>query len=105
MPTEIDQLIAAIVKEGDKTSAIKSIQDFVFDSEGFLKLDERMQDIFSEFAYDLDFYVPDPDMRKEDPSYYGEERLNEEIAEVIKKLDQLKRNDSQAALGGVNLSI
>jgi hypothetical protein len=45
----------------------------------------------NEFAYDLDFYVSDPDQRKEVPSYYGDERLSEEVASVIKKLDQVRR--------------
>ena len=88
----IDQLIDSLAKEQNKSNAIKSIQEFVFDSDEFLKLDERMQDILSEFAYDLAFYVTDPTMRKEDPSYFGEERLNQGIAEVIRKLDQMQKS-------------
>lgn len=92
MLTRIDQLIALLVAEKDKVNAIKLIQDFVFDSDEFLKLDDRKQDILSEFACDLDFYVADPAMREEDPSYYGEERLNQVIVEVIRKLDQIEKS-------------
>lgn len=92
MLTKIDQLIDSLAKEQNKSNAIKYIQEFVFDSDEFLKLDERMQDILSGFAYDLGFYVADPNMRKEDPSYFGEERLNQEIAEVIRKLDQIRKS-------------
>ena len=92
MTEQVDQLIASLVTEEDKKTAIKNIHDFVFNSEDFLKLDEHMQDVLSEFAYDLDFYVADPKMRQEDPNYYGEERLNEEIEAVIKKLNGLGFN-------------
>jgi len=94
MPEKVDQLIASLVTEKDRKTAIKNIQDFVFDSEDFLKLDVRTQDILSEFAYDLDFYVADLNMRKEVPNYYGEERLNEEIEAVIKKLNSIGFNGS-----------
>jgi hypothetical protein len=94
MNVKIDQLIAALVTGQDKVVAIKNIQDFVFNSEDFSMLDERIQDILSEFAYDLDFYVSDPSMREEVPNYYGEERLNEEIEAVIKKLNSLGFNSN-----------
>jgi|DewCreStandDraft_4_1066084.scaffolds.fasta_scaffold101742_2 hypothetical protein len=43
--------------------------------------------ILKELAYDLDFYQPDPALRKEDASYYGEERLVEEIADALKRIE------------------
>lgn len=86
MSAQVFQLIASLQTEKNKDLAIKKIQDFVNDSEDFDKLAEPIQDILCEFAYDLDFYVSNLEHRKEDPSYYGDERLNEEIASIIKKL-------------------
>ena len=94
MTVKVDQLIASLVTGKEKAAGLKNIQDFVFNSEDFSKLDERIQDVLSEFAYDLDFYVADLNMRQEVPNYYGEERLNEEIEAVIKKLKSLGFNVS-----------
>lgn len=48
--------------------------------------DEEENKILSELAYDLDFYEPDETLRKEDLSYYGDERLEEEVKSVLEKL-------------------
>lgn len=50
--------------------------------------DENASEVLSELAYDLDFYEPNEKSRKEDPSYYGDERLEEEIKLVINKLKE-----------------
>ena len=47
-------------------------------------------DIFGDLAYDLDFYEPDPVARAEDSSYYGDERLKEEIQMALEKLANLQ---------------
>jgi hypothetical protein len=43
-------------------------------------------DILDELVWDLAFYVADPAMRAEDPSYYGDERLVEEIESTLRSL-------------------
>jgi len=35
---------------------------------------------------DLDYYEPDTAMRREDPTFYGDERLEREIQEALNKL-------------------
>jgi len=35
----------------------------------------------------LDYYEPDPDLRREDPSFYGDERVEAEVKEALEKLD------------------
>jgi len=90
MPAKVGHLIACLAKEKDKMEAIKKIQKFGWESEEFFALNEPVQQILSEFAYDLDFYVSDENMQREVPSYYGGGKLNQEIADVVKKLDQLK---------------
>jgi hypothetical protein len=37
-------------------------------------------------AYDLDFFEDDPVARAQDPSFYGHERLEEEITEGFRRL-------------------
>jgi len=46
-------------------------------------------EILSDLAYDLDFYEPNEELRKEEPSYYSDDRLEEEITSAIQKLQEL----------------
>jgi hypothetical protein len=55
--------------------------------------DDNANEILSELAYDLDFYEPHEERRKEDASYYGDERLEKEIKTAMKKLKR-QINDS-----------
>jgi hypothetical protein len=45
-----------------------------------------VKDILDDLAWDLAFYVADLAMRAEDPSYYGDERLVEEIESTLRSL-------------------
>lgn len=52
--------------------------------------------ILSELAYTLDFYEPDLNLRNEDISYFGDERLEEELKlamEALKEKANLKDSD------------
>jgi hypothetical protein len=46
-------------------------------------------DILDELVYDLGFYVADPAMRAQDPSYYGDERLVKEVESALLLLSQV----------------
>jgi hypothetical protein len=48
-----------------------------------------ISEILSELAIDLDYYEPNTEWRKEDPSYYGDEKLEEEIRSALNKIDKL----------------
>lgn len=50
--------------------------------------DENANEILPELAYDLDFYEPNEEWRKEDPSYYGDDRLEVVIKTAIQKLQE-----------------
>jgi len=52
-------------------------------------------EILYDLAYDLEYYVADPDWRKEDPSYYGPERALEEIQLARRKLIGLNQRPNQ----------
>ena len=43
-------------------------------------------EILLDLAYDLDFYEPDSALRSGDPSYYGDEKLEEEVKLALEKL-------------------
>ncbi|MEO6284935.1 MAG: hypothetical protein ABIN80_15475 [Dyadobacter sp.] len=63
----------------NRINLIKQFQEFVWN-------DDIANEVLSDLAYDLDFYEPNEEWRKEDPSYYGDERLEEEIKSTIQKL-------------------
>jgi hypothetical protein len=57
--------------------------------------DENINNILSELAYDLDFYEPNEEWRKESHSYYGEERFKYEVQCALQKI---KENKSSTVL-------
>jgi len=65
----------------NRSVLIKEFQELIWN-------DNNPNEILSELAYDLDFYEPNEEWRKQDISYYGDERLEEEIKSVIKKIKQ-----------------
>ena len=72
-------------KEPVRMELVKSFQNKVWNDED--AKDEVLNEILSELAYDLDFYEPNEAWRKEDVSYYSDERLNELIKAAIKKIE------------------
>jgi hypothetical protein len=71
----------------ERTAAIDSFQECMYDSDSPLAdMSQEQWEILWLLAYDLDYYEPNPKMRREDPSFYGEERLLQEIDEALKKL-------------------
>lgn len=70
-----------------RIKAIKDFQNIVWDDTSIQ--DEELNDILTDTAYILDFYEPNEEWRKEDPSYYGDDRLEKEIKIAIQKLQAL----------------
>ena len=86
-----DLLIKAQSSKGEeKESYIKKIQNIIWDSEA--TQDESLNDILAYTAYVLDFYEPNEEWRKEDISYYGDERLEQELKSAIVKLEEYTPN-------------
>lgn len=80
------QILELILKDkNNRSSLIKQFQELVWN-------DENANEILSELAYDLDFYEPNEQWRKEDPSYYGDNRLEKEIKSAIQKLQAQPRD-------------
>ena len=76
------EILKRILKEKENRKQL--IQEF----QKLIWSDEKASEELSELAYDLDFYEPNEEFRKEDPSYYGDERLEEEIKLVLQKLNK-----------------
>lgn len=74
------EILEAILK--DKSQRKQLIAEF----QQMIWSDENANEILSELAYDLDFYEEDIQIRNEDKSYFGEERLKKEIIAVLEKL-------------------
>ncbi|MFT3945671.1 MAG: hypothetical protein QM763_01755 [Agriterribacter sp.] len=85
---ELIQLLQVVLEAEQpiKQKLIKEFQDEVWNDESIQ--DENLNEILSELAYDLDFYEPNGEWRKEDPSYYGDDRLDVVIKTAIQKLQE-----------------
>jgi hypothetical protein len=68
----------------NRAKLVKRFQDEIWNDESIQ--DETLNEILSEFAYDLDFYEPNEEWRKEDLSYYGDNKLEKVVKSVIQKL-------------------
>jgi len=76
---EVEILEKILSDKLNRGNLIKQFQDSIW-------ADANANEILSELAYDLDFYEPNDELRKEDPSYYGDERLEGVIREALIKL-------------------
>lgn len=71
-------LLLFLKEKNNRVRLIKEFQEIIFN-------DENASEVLSELAHDLDFYQPDEELRKESNSYYGDEKLEREIEEALKK--------------------
>ncbi len=76
-------------KEPIRIKLIKSFQNEVWGDKSII--DETLNEILTELAYDLDFYEPNKEWRKEDTSYYGGERLEYLIKDGITKIENYNK--------------
>ena len=84
------EILENILSNKEKRAAlINEFQEEVWNGEGYSN-DEKINEILGELAYDLDFYEPNAEWRKESPSYYGKERLEQEIRSTLQKLKEYK---------------
>jgi hypothetical protein len=50
---------------------------------------QKVRGVLGELAHDLDYFEAAPALRKEDPTYYGHERLEKEIRDGLRRLEDL----------------
>jgi len=78
----------ALNDPASRSESIKRFQSAVFEGDQHsLGVNDFEWDVFTELAQDLDYYEPDSDFRREDPSFYGDERVEAEIKDALEKLD------------------
>ena len=83
----ISLLELALSSRKERVSAIKAFQDYVWNRDmPVLGATGEQDETLNELAHDLDFYEPNPDWRIEDYSFYGDQRLEIEIVEALRKL-------------------
>jgi hypothetical protein len=81
-------LQTALKAPSQRLDCIKRFQNAIFEgSQTALGLTDIEWDVFTQLAQDLDYYEPDAMMRREDPTFYGDERVADEIREALGKLD------------------
>lgn len=86
--TEIIDNLNKILEETEpaKTELIKSLQNKIWYDESIK--DDTLNEILTELSYDLDFYEPNEEWRREDISYYGSKRLEEVLKFALYKLKE-----------------
>lgn len=67
-----------------KDKLIREFQEEVWNDESLQ--DQKLNEVLSELAYDLDFYEPNEQWREEVLGYYGNEKLENVIKDAIQKL-------------------
>jgi hypothetical protein len=83
----LDQILADCTH---RKELIKDFQNKIWNDK-FVASDE-VKNIFKELAYDLDFYEPNPKIRKEDSSFYGDDKLLFEVGKALDKIKNLPQN-------------
>ena len=73
----------------DRDVLIDQFQNEVFTGESSKRTDSEY-DILNGLAIDLDYYVSDPELRKEERSYYGVERLQDEVRAALRAIEGLR---------------
>ena len=86
--TEIINALNQILEanEPERSELINSFQKIAF-SDNQIE-DEYLDEIVGDLAYDMDYYEPNEEWRKQDLSFYSEDRLKELISDVIKKIEK-----------------
>lgn len=75
--------------EPKRKELINKFQNFIW-KDKIVGIDDDEMDIYNTLAYDLDFYEPNEEWRKEDEAYYDENRLITEIKQALEKLKNIE---------------
>src|SRR5262245_39528389 len=68
---------------------ITEFQRLVWDAEEPISANPEVAVVLKDLAYDLDYCEARPSARREEPSYYGDKRLSEELESVLQRLSEL----------------
>ena len=83
-------LLNEILLEKDSEKKGKKVFEFTYlVLNGDTEKDE-IDELLSELALDIDYYEPDPEVRRSEPCYIGDEKLEEEIKSALEKIEKLR---------------
>jgi hypothetical protein len=72
----------------ERGALVRRFQEYIWNGNPkFKSLQE--ENILQDLAYDLDFYQADEKLRREDASFYGDEKLEQEVKLAITKLEEI----------------
>ncbi len=81
----IVKLLKSSIKDPDKVEYyISEFCSCYFNSDD--NLEQYEDEIIGDLAHDLEYYEPNPDYRKEDKCFFGEDVAIQKINEALKKL-------------------
>lgn len=92
LETRLAELLReALGDPGRRAHALRTFQDTGADTPTSAEAGrERLWEIFSDLAIDLEFYEPDPGYRAASRSYYGDDRLEELLHDALREIDRLE---------------
>jgi hypothetical protein len=88
----IHLLQQAAREPGQLAQQIGAFQAAIWNDQVLGDLDDEVMEVLRELAQDLDFYEPDPKLRSEDESYFGEDRALAEIQSALNRVASLSRS-------------
>jgi hypothetical protein len=83
--TLIARLREAVEDPSGLVETIRRVQEAIFDRDAPFS-SAAVDEILGELAYDLDYFQPDPRVRPEDPSFFGEDRALAEISSALERI-------------------
>jgi predicted nucleic acid-binding protein len=93
MSPKVDMLIGllkeAIENPKNRSERIKRFQQLVWDTreDEIAPGEQEIWDILNDLAADLDYYEPNEEWRREDPSFFGDEEVCQRILIAIAKAE------------------
>lgn len=85
LPELVEMLVEVLRRLHQREQLVRAFQEATL-SEPELRSHGVGWDILTTLATDLEFYVPDPELRAEHRNYYGDERLREKILLALREL-------------------
>lgn len=65
--------------------------NYMFNHNGIIQ-NESIDDILIELAHDLEYYEPNPEYRSQDPSFYNDEKLEENIKQALFAIEKVNNS-------------
>jgi hypothetical protein len=90
IPELVQLLERAISDPGHRAEYIRAFQIHILRDEDLIFEDPLVEEVLGDLAWDLDFYEPDERKRAEDASYYGDDRVEQEIRSALRKLFEIE---------------